>query len=82
MTVTTSQMAVIAADVTHACTASWFLGQTSGQNLALWENLQVPHWDSIAVSCIGPARWGNGDQGMTEIHKCVNAAPLRQSVVV
>jgi len=54
------QMAVTAADMSDVCTDR-FLDQISGQDLTSWESWQVAHWDSIAVCCIDPPRWGNGD---------------------
>ena len=42
----------------------------------------VPYWYAISVSCIDPARRRNGDQSMAEVHKHINAAPLRQPVEV
>ena len=43
---------------------------------------KVLYRDAVAVGCIDPSRGRDGDQGMAEVHKDVNAAPLCQPVVV
>ena len=40
------------------------------------------YWHAICVCSIDPPRRRNGDQGMAEVYKHINAAPLCQPVVV